>query len=74
MKKRLVDHIVTAVTERRIMVLAIATVLCALSILSSVYLLESDMTFKGMIGKAAPASFKIWHISRGEAWPTMLWM
>ena len=54
MKKRLVDHIVAAVTERRAMVLVVTTVLCTLSIVSSIYLLESDMTFKGMIGKAAP--------------------
>ena len=54
MKRRLVNHIVHAVTQRRGLVLAITGVLCALSVLGTVFLLESDMTFKGMIGHAAP--------------------
>ena len=54
MKRRLVEHIVYATTQRRGLVLTITGVLCALSVLGSVYLLESDMTFKGMIGQGAP--------------------
>ena len=54
MKQRLVEHIVRAVTERRGVVLAVAAVCCVLSLLGATFLLESDMTFKGMIGQGAP--------------------
>ncbi len=54
MKKYLVDHMVRTVTERGRFVLAITVVFCALSLLGAIFLLESDMTFKGMIGHRAP--------------------
>ena len=54
MKKRLVNHIVAATTQRRPLVLAATALLCAASVLSTVFLLESDLTFKGMIGQGAP--------------------
>ena len=54
MKKRLVDHMVIATTQRRLLVLGVTAALCLASVLSTVFLLESDLTFKGMIGQGAP--------------------
>ena len=54
MRERLVNHMVHATTRRRKTVVTVAALLCAASVLSTVFLLESDMTFKGMIGQAAP--------------------